>query len=236
MSTTRYADLRHQIFLANLALVESGLVHGTFGNASGVDREAGVFVIKPSGVPYDKLLPDSMVPISLETGKVLEGDLRPSADAPTHLELYRGFPACGGIAHTHSEMATAFAQARLAVRCMGTTHADHFRGDVPVTRSLTQAEVEKDYEVNTGRVIVETFAKGGRSPEEIPAVLVASHGPFTWGKDPLEAVENARIVELLARMEMAARLLAPDADPPAAFLIDKHYFRKHGAGAYYGQP
>ena len=226
--------LRESVYRANKELAGSGLVHGTFGNVSGVDREAGVFVIKPSGVPYEEQTPDHMVPISLETGKVLDGPFRPSSDTPTHLELYRAF-SCGGIVHTHSEAASAFAQARLPIRCMGTTHADHFRGDVPVTRPLTQAEVEGEYERNTGLVIVECFRDGAISPEEIPAVLVAQHGPFTWGADPFAAVEHARVLEYVARMEERVRLLAPDASRPEAFLIDRHFLRKHGRGAYYGQ-
>lgn len=228
------AELRERVYRANRELAGSGLVVGTFGNVSELDRAAGLFAIKPSGVPYDELTPGHMVPVSLETGKVVDSDLRPSSDTPTHLELYRAF-ACGGIVHTHSEVATSFAQARLPVRCMGTTHADHFRGDVPVTRPLTRAEVDGEYERNTGLVIVECFKAGGLSPEEIPAVLVANHGPFTWGQDALEAVEHARVLEYLARMEERVRLLAPGVAPPDAFLVDRHYRRKHGKGSYYGQ-
>lgn len=228
-------ELREAVYRANVELVERGLVFGTFGNVSGVDRETGVVVIKPSGLPYRQMSPDTMVPVSLATGAVLEGELRPSSDTPTHLELYRAFP-CGGIAHTHSESATAFAQARSPVRCMGTTQADYFRGDVPVTRPLTRAEVEGEYERNTGLVIVETFRTLGLSPAEIPAVLVASHGPFTWGVDPHGAVEHAAVLEYLASIEVRMRLLAPNVPPPDAALIDKHYLRKHGPGAYYGQP
>jgi len=227
-------ELRETVYRANRELAGSGLVHGTFGNVSGVDRAAGLFVIKPSGVPYEEQTPDHMVPVSLETGEVVEGRLRPSSDTPTHLELYRAFP-CGGIVHTHSEAASAFAQARLPIRCMGTTHADHFRGDVPVTRPLTREEVEGEYERNTGLVIVECFREGGISPEEVPAVLVAQHGPFTWGADAFEAVEHARILEYVARIETRVRLLAPDALRPGAFLVDRHFLRKHGRGAYYGQ-
>jgi L-ribulose-5-phosphate 4-epimerase len=226
--------LRESVYRANMDLASSGLVTGTFGNVSGVDREAGLMLIKPSGVPYDQLSPAHMVPVSLESGKVVGGDLRPSSDTPTHLELYRAFP-CGGIVHTHSEHATTLAQARLPLRCMGTTHADHFRGDVPVTRPLTEDEVEGDYEGNTGLVIVETFNEAGLNPEEVAAVLVASHGPFTWGRDAHDAVDNARILEYLARMEIRVRLVAADARRPDPFLIDKHYLRKHGKSAYYGQ-
>ena len=235
MSPAAAASLRETVWRANLELVESGLVTGTFGNVSGVDREAGLFVIKPSGVPYDGLRPDHMVPVSLATGEVLDGGLRPSSDTPTHLELYRAF-ACGGIAHTHSEFATALAQARLPVRCMGTTHADHFRGDVPVTRDLTRDEVGGEYERETGLVIIETFEAAGIDPEEVSAVLVASHGPFTWGVDPHAAVEASRVLELLARLECTVRAIAPDAVRPAGYLVDRHYLRKHGRGSYYGQP
>jgi L-ribulose-5-phosphate 4-epimerase len=229
------SGLRREVLRANRLLVESGLVLGTFGNVSGVDRDAGLFVIKPSGVPYDRLTAGAMVPVSLETGEVLEGKFRPSSDTPTHLELYRAFP-CGGIAHVHSEAATALAQVRAPVRCLGTTHADHFRGDVPVTRALTEAEVAGAYERNTGVAIVETFAALGLVPMEVPGVLVANHGPFTWGEDAAAAVERARVLELLARMEITARLLAPDAPRPDPFLVDRHFFRKHGKDAYYGQP
>ena len=228
------AKLRESVYRANKELAGSGLVHGTFGNVSGVDREAGVFVIKPSGVPYEEQTPDHMVPVSLETGEVVDSRYRPSSDTPTHLELYRAFP-CGGIVHTHSEGASAFAQARLPIRCMGTTHADHFRGDVPVTRPLTREEVEGEYERNTGLVIIECFRQGGLSAEDVPAVLVAQHGPFTWGRDPFEAVEHARVLEYVARMETRVRLLAPEAARPEAFLVDRHFLRKHGGAAYYGQ-
>jgi L-ribulose-5-phosphate 4-epimerase len=228
------AELREKVYRANRELAGSGLVQGTFGNVSGVDREAGLFVIKPSGVPYEEQTPDHMVPVSLETGEVVDGRFRPSSDTPTHLELYRAF-RCGGIVHTHSEAASAFAQARLPIRCMGTTHADHFRGDVPVTRPLTREEVEGEYERNTGLVIVECFRQGGISAEEVPAVLVAQHGPFTWGADAFEAVAHARILEYVARMETRVRLLAPDAPRPEPFLVDRHFLRKHGRGAYYGQ-
>jgi L-ribulose-5-phosphate 4-epimerase len=227
--------LRETVLAANRALVESGLVMETFGNVSGVDREVGLLVIKPSGVPYDRLTPRDMVSVSLETGRVLEGDLRPSSDTPTHLELYRAF-ACGGVAHTHSPYATAFAQARRPVACMGTTHADYFHGDVPVTRALTREEVEGDYERHTGQAIVETFRTLRLSADEVPGVLVANHGPFTWGADPFAAVEHARVLEYLARIESTRIALAPDAPRPAEYLVDKHYRRKHGADAYYGQP
>jgi L-ribulose-5-phosphate 4-epimerase len=227
-------QLRETVCRANLELANTGLVMGTFGNLSAVDRAAGVFAIKPSGVPYTELTPDRIVIVSLETGAVVDGTLRPSSDTPTHLELYRAF-SCGAIVHTHSEYATMFAQTRTPIRCMGTTHADHFRGDIPVTRALKQAEVETDYETNTGLVIVETFRKRKVSADEVPAVLVANHAPFTWGRDASHAIENAQVLEFVARMEWRGRLLAADAPRPDEFLVDKHYLRKHGKSAYYGQ-
>jgi L-ribulose-5-phosphate 4-epimerase len=227
-------QLREVVCRANQALAGTGLVLGTFGNVSGADLEAGVFVIKPSGVSYEELTATHMVPVSLETGEALESTYRPSSDTPTHLELYRAF-RCGGIVHTHSESATILAQARMPLRCMGTTHADYFRGDVPVTRPMRSDEVTNDYERNTGSVIVETFRAAGVSPDEVTAVLVANHGPFVWGPDPFEAIERARVLEFLARLEIVARTVAPDAPRPDAHLVDKHYFRKHGQTAYYGQ-
>lgn len=231
---TRIAELCELVCHANVRLANSGLVTGTFGNLSAVDRADGVFAIKPSGVPYDELTPDHIVVISIESGDVIGGHLRPSSDTPTHLELYRTF-ACGAIVHTHSEFATMFAQARQSIRCMGTTHADYFRGDVPVTRPLTALEVEHDYERNTGRVIVETFNAGGLSPAEIPGVLVANHAPFVWGSDPDHAIELAQILELVARMEWRARVISTEALRPDQFLVDKHYWRKHGPNKSYGQ-
>jgi L-ribulose-5-phosphate 4-epimerase len=228
--------LREEVCRANLELARSGLVMGTFGNVSGVDRPAGLMAIKPSGVPYDDLKPEHIVAVSLSTGEVVGSDLRPSSDTPTHLELYRAFPSCGGIVHTHSESATALAQAGLPVRCLGTTHADHFRGDVPVTRGLSRKEVASDFERNTGLVIVETFRRKRLSPEEVAAVLVRHHGPFVWGRDAAAAVENARVLEYVARMEILVRATgARGVKRPARFLVDKHYLRKHGRGAYYGQ-
>jgi L-ribulose-5-phosphate 4-epimerase len=228
-------DLRERVYEANVALASTGLVLGTFGNVSGVDRDAGLMVIKPSGVAYDQLSAEHMVPIALDTGTPVDSTLRPSSDTATHLALYRAF-SCGGIVHTHSESATTLAQARLPVRCMGTTHADYFRGDVPVTRPMTAEEIATAYELNTGLVIIETFRAAGLSDTDMQAVLVANHGPFVWGADPLTAVEHARVLEFLARMDVTARLIAPDAPSPSRELIDKHYLRKHGSGAYYGQP
>ena len=227
-------NIRELTCRANLELAQSGLVLGTFGNLSIVDRAAGVFAIKPSGVRYSDLTPDKIVLVSLESGAAVDSTLRPSSDTPTHLALYRAFN-CGAIVHTHSEYATMFAQARTPIGCMGTTHADYFRGDIPVTRAMTQAEVDADYEANTGAVIVEAFRVANLSPEEIPAVLVANHAPFTWGPDAAKAIENARVLEFVAQMDWRARVMAPDAPRPDQFLIDKHYFRKHGDRAYYGQ-
>jgi len=226
--------LRDRVYRANMALADTGLVLGTFGNVSGADLDAGVFAIKPSGVAYDALTPADIVLVSIDTGLVVDSQLRPSSDTPTHLELYRAF-RCGGVVHTHSELATAFAQARTPVRCLGTTHADFFRGDVPVTRPMTEAEVASDYERNTGLVIVETFRTLDLSPVEVPAALVANHGPFVWSDDPMHAVEVARVLEFLARVNLSARMLNPAEPAPDRFLIDKHYLRKHGAQAYYGQ-
>jgi len=229
------ADLRETVYKANRRLGATGLVMGTFGNVSAIDRKAGILAIKPSGVPYERLSAEHMVPVSLKTGEVLEGALRPSSDTPTHLELYRAFSSIGGIVHTHSEYATVFAQARQVIRCMGTTHADYFRGDVPVTRPMTDDEVERDYEKNTGLVIVEAFAGKDLSPDDMSAVLVANHGPFTWGKDAFKAIEHAEVLEYIARIEWRVRALNPDAPRPTACLVDKHHSRKHGPSAYYGQ-
>lgn len=230
------AALRERVYRANLNLVARGLVMETFGNVSGVDRAAGLFVIKASGVPYDQLSPEHMVPVSLATGLPLESTFRPSSDTATHHELYRAFPECGGVAHTHSEFATAFAQARTPIHCMGTTHADYFHGDIPVTRPMTPEEVATDYERHTGLVIVETFATLGLSGADVTAALVANHGPFAWGQDADAAVERATVLEFLARMAATQRAIAPDAPRPADHLIEKHFSRKHGKNAYYGQP
>jgi L-ribulose-5-phosphate 4-epimerase len=226
-------SLRERVYRANLELAATGLVMGTFGNLSIVDRAAGVLVIKPSGVPYDVLTPDHMVSVSLETGEPVDAHYRPSSDTPTHLELYRAFP-CEAVVHTHSEYATALAQARRPVRCLGTTHADYFLGDVPVTRALREEEVTTDYERNTGLVIVETF-QGACDPTEVQAVLVANHAPFTWGTSAAAAIEHARVLEFLARLECRILAMGEDCARPDAFLIDKHYRRKHGPSKYYGQ-
>lgn len=229
------AALRERAYQANMELAASGLVMGTFGNLSVVDRDAELLVIKPSGVPYDRLGPEQMVPVSLADGQPVDSTLRPSSDTPTHLVLYRAFPLCGAVIHTHSEHATMLAQARVPIRCLGTTHADYFRGEIPVTRPMRREEVEMNYEENTGHVIVETFRAQKIAPDEVPAVLVANHGPFAWGSDAAHAIENARVLEYLARLEWRIRAIAPGAELLAQYLIDKHYLRKHGKHAYYGQ-
>jgi L-ribulose-5-phosphate 4-epimerase len=226
-------QLKKLVYQANMALNESGLVLFTFGNVSGVDRERQLMVIKPSGVPYDSLTPENMVCVSLETGRAVDSDWHPSSDTDTHLEIYRAFGSSGGIVHTHSEFATSCAQARVAIRCMGTTQADYFCGDIPVTRELSLEETSEKYEKNTGLVIVETFS--GLNPAEIPAVLVANHGPFVWGPNPSDAVHTAIIVEFLAKMEIHTKALNPEASRPPQYLVEKHYRRKHGENAYYGQ-
>jgi len=226
--------LRERVFRANLALADTNLVLETFGNVSGADHDAGLVAIKPSGVPYQKLKPSDIVLVSIETGEVVDSALRPSSDTPAHLELYRAF-RCGAVVHTHSKLATAFAQAQTPLRCLGTTHADYFRGDVPVTRPMTETEVATDYERNTGLVIVETFHALRLSPADVRAVLVANHGPFVWSYDPMHAVEVARVLEYLAEVNLAARIVNPAEPAPGGFLIEKHYARKHGAQAYYGQ-
>ena len=228
-------ELQEAAFVANRALAGTGLVFGTFGNVSVADQRLGELAIKPSGVPYEQLTPDTMVVVSLETAAAIDSSLRPSSDTPTHLELYRAFSSIGGVVHTHSEYATAFAQARQPIRCMGTTHADYFCVDVPVTRPMTREEVESEYERNTGVVIVETIRACGRGAGSIGAILVASHGPFTWGRDASAAIERAAVLEYLARVEWRARTLAPGSPRPDPFLVDKHFRRKHGPAAYYGQ-
>jgi L-ribulose-5-phosphate 4-epimerase len=229
------ADLRERVYGAHRAIADAGLVVLTFGNASAVDRAAGVMAIKPSGVEYEKLRPEAMVLVELESGMVAEGDYRPSSDTPTHLVLYRSFESLGGIVHTHSPFATAWAQASREIPCLGTTHADHFRGAVPVTRGLSREEVESEYEEQTGNAIVETFRQLGLDPSEMPAALVASHGPFAWGADVERAVENAIALEAVAATSLWATLLRPATPPIGAHLLDRHFLRKHGPAAYYGQ-
>jgi L-ribulose-5-phosphate 4-epimerase len=230
------AELREHVLEANLALVRAGLVVLTFGNVSGIDRDAGVVAIKPSGVPYEELRAESIVVVDLASGGIVAGDHRPSSDTPTHLVLYRRFEHVGGIAHSHSPRATAWAQARRDLPCFGTTHADHFHGAVPVTRALTRDEIDGDYETCTGDVIAETFDQRRLDPIQTPAALVASHGPFTWGTSPAAAVENAIALELVAAMALDTLVLEAEAVVLGDDLIDRHFSRKHGPGAYYGQP
>lgn len=223
--------LKLKVFKANLDIVEHGLVKFTWGNVSGIDREQGLVVIKPSGISYEALRPEDLVVVDME-GKVVEGDLKPSSDTPTHLVLYNHFKNIGGIVHTHSEWATSWAQSRRPIPAYGTTHADYFYGEVPCTRPLTEAEVEEDYEANTGKVIVETFS--GKDPGSVPGVVVNQHGPFAWGDDPDNAVHNAVILEEIAKMAFRNELLG-NKKSMDSFLLDKHFLRKHGKDAYYGQ-
>lgn len=224
--------LREEVLDANLELVRRGLVLYTFGNASGISREDGLVVIKPSGVPYENMKPDHLVITNLE-GSMVEGSLRPSSDLPTHLILYKAFPEVGGIAHTHSEYATAWAQARKPIPCLGTTHADYFHGSVPVTNTLGKEEIESDYEANTGHAIVRVLAQ--LNPMSVPAILVANHGPFTWGRDAKTAAHSAVILESIARTAYFTLGIDPGAPAISPDLHDKHYLRKHGRNSYYGQ-
>jgi L-ribulose-5-phosphate 4-epimerase len=230
-----YDALKESVFKANLDIVKDGLVLLTWGNASGVDRKEDVMAIKPSGVDYDILDPRDIVVVSLSTGEVVDGGLRPSSDTPTHLELYNAFPVIGGIVHTHSRDAVAWAQAEQSIPCLGTTHADHFYGPIPVTRRLSEKEIRDQYEYHTGAVIVECFAEKGIHPGEVPGVLVAGHGPFAWGRTPEAAVENAIVLEHVAGMALSTLQLNPDARPIDQELLDRHYLRKHGESKYYGQ-
>ncbi|MCM1135105.1 MAG: L-ribulose-5-phosphate 4-epimerase [Clostridium sp.] len=227
-------ELKKQVYEANMKLPYYGLVTFTWGNVSGLDKEKGLFVIKPSGVAYEKLTPESMVVMDLEGNKI-EGDLNPSSDTPTHLELYKAFPEIGGIVHTHSSYATSWAQAGRSIPCYGTTHADYIYGEVPCLRCLTKEEIEAAYEENTGHLIVEEFARMGKEPMAVPAALCKNHGPFAWGKDAMDAVHNAVVLEEVAKMAYRTELINPKVAPAPAELQDKHYFRKHGANAYYGQ-
>ena len=225
-------SLREEVLDANLELVRRGLVLYTFGNASGISRQHGLVAIKPSGVPYDKLAPEHIVITKLD-GEIVEGDLRPSSDLATHLEIYNHFPDVGGVAHTHSEFATSWAQGQRPIPCLGTTHADYFHGEIPVTNCLTPDEIAEDYEKNTGIVICRRFQN--LDPNSVPAVLVAGHGPFCWGPTATAAAHNAVILESIARMAYYTVTLAGDVQPIASELHDKHFFRKHGHGSYYGQ-
>lgn len=225
-------ELKQLVYEANMELPRRGLVTYTWGNVSGIDREVGLVVIKPSGVSYEALTPQDMVVVDLE-GNVVEGHLRPSSDTLTHTELYKAFPEIGGVVHTHSPWATAWAQTGKGIPCYGTTHADYFYGEIPCARSLTPEETEQNYEKNTGKVIVETFSN--RSSVYVPGVLCANHGPFTWGKDPAEAVHNAVVMEEVAKMAAWTQILSSGSGTAPQHIQDKHFYRKHGANAYYGQ-
>ena len=227
-------ELKKQVYEANMELPKHGLVTFTWGNVSGIDREKGLFVIKPSGVAYEKLTQEDMVVMDLEGNRV-EGCLKPSSDTPTHLELYKAFPEVGGIVHTHSSYATSWAQAGRSIPCYGTTHADYIYGEVPCVRCLTEEEIEEAYEENTGHLIVNEFARMKKDPRAVPAVLCKNHGPFAWGKDAMDAVHNAVVLEEVAKMAYRTEIINSDAPPAPGVLQDKHYFRKHGANAYYGQ-
>jgi L-ribulose-5-phosphate 4-epimerase len=227
------SDLRQQVYQANMELVRSGLVVFTFGNASGFDRQSGLVVIKPSGVPYDQLTPEDLVVTRLD-GNISEGKLRPSSDLPTHLALYRAFPGINGIVHTHSRYATAWAQAGREIPCFGTTHADYFRGAIPLTPTMQACDVELEYERNTAEVIIRRFEK--LDPLATPAVLVAGHAPFCWGPSPAAAVHTAQVVEELAHLAFLTVTIRTDTEEISTHLRDKHFLRKHGPGAYYGQP
>jgi len=227
-----HKELKKAVCRANLELQKQQLVICSWGNVSGIDRSAGVVVIKPSGVLYDELTPDKMVVLDLE-GKIIEGALNPSTDTPTHLELYRNFEAIGGICHTHPPNATIWAQACKEIPCFGTTHADYFYGPIPLTDVMTEEQIKDDYELNTGKVIVERLA--GMDPMQMPAILVANHGPFTWGADPAAAVEATVVLEQIAAMALGTITINPDQGPISSALLNKHYLRKHGKNAYYGQ-
>ena len=227
-------QLKQQVLEANLLLPKHGLITFTWGNVSGIDREKGLVVIKPSGVEYDDMCADDMVVVDLE-GNVVEGHYKPSSDTPTHLALYKAFPTLGGVVHTHSRWATSFAQAGRGVPAMGTTQGAYFYGEIPCTRKMTPEEIAGQYELETGNVIIETFKQRNIDPAQVPAVLVHSHGPFTWGTDPFNAVHNAVVLEEVAFMDFHAMALTPNLPPMQQELLDKHYLRKHGPGAYYGQ-
>ena len=227
-------QLKQQVYEANMELPKRGLVTYTWGNVSGIDRASGLFVIKPSGVEYDELRPEDLVVMDLNGNKV-EGDLNPSSDTRTHLELYKAFPDIGGVVHTHSPHAVAWAQAGRDIQAFGTTHADYFYGPIPCARALTQEEIDEDYEKNTGKVIIEEFTKRGIQPMHVPAVICTSHGPFTWGKDAAQAVYHAVVLEEVAKMAIYTIQIDPNAAPAPQRIQDKHFLRKHGPNAYYGQ-
>ncbi len=230
-----YDKLKKRVYEANMLLPKHGLVTFTWGNASEIDRKAGVVAIKPSGVEYDKLKPEHIVVLDLDSGDIVDGKLNPSSDTPTHLELYKRFPNIGGVVHTHSTHGTAWAQAGRDLPAYGTTHADYFYGPIPCTRPLAKFEVEEAYELNTGRVIAETFENKGIDPDAIPGVLVSNHAPFSWGTDAKNAVHNAVVIEEVAKMAFMCEIINPEIPVMPSYVLDKHYNRKHGKNAYYGQ-
>ncbi|SDA27630.1 L-ribulose-5-phosphate 4-epimerase [Ruminococcus sp. YE71] len=227
-------QLKQEVFEANIELMRRKVVIYTWGNVSGIDREKGLMVIKPSGIDYDRMSARDMVVIDIRTGEKVDGKWRPSSDTATHIELYRKYPQIGGITHTHSVNAVAFAQAGRDIPALGTTHADYFYGPIPCTRSLTKEEVEKGYEKNTGKVIIETLEERGIEPLAVPGIVVRNHGPFTWGRDAAASVYHAVVMDTVAEMTMKTLLLNPSAEMPQ-YILDKHYYRKHGKNAYYGQ-
>lgn len=227
-------QLKEEVFDANLELVKQGLVIYTWGNVSGYDPDTTYLVIKPSGVDYDTMKVSDMVVVDLE-GNVVEGDMRPSSDTPTHIELYKAYPHLRGVVHTHSEWATSFAQAQTPIEVFGTTHCDYFYGPIPCTRELTDQEIATDYEINTGKVIIETLTEQGINASDIPGIIIGHHGPFTWGTSPSNAVHNAKVMEEVAKMAYYTKAINPNAKPVPQTLLDKHYLRKHGKNAYYGQ-
>lgn len=234
MSSQVIQQLKEAVFKANLELVEQGLVIYTWGNVSGIDRKSGLVVIKPSGVDYDRMTVEDMVVVDLQ-GNVVEGNLKPSSDTPTHLELYREFSDIGGVVHTHSEWATSWAQAGVNIPCYGTTHADYFYGEILCTRSLSDEEIRVDYELNTGKVMVETLRASEKAPLELPGMIITNHGPFSWGESADKAVHNAKVMEEVAKMAYRTEKINPRVMPAKQTLVDKHYLRKHGKNAYYGQ-
>ena len=228
-------ELKNRVYEANMLLPKYGLVTFTWGNVSGIDRDKGLVVIKPSGVEYDEMKPEDMVVVDLNSGETVEGSLKPSSDTPTHLELYRSFKDIGGVVHTHSSYGTSWAQAGRDITAYGTTHADYFYGDIPCTRALTNREIEDNYELSTGKVIVETFEQSGKDPNSVPGVVVFNHAPFTWGTDPANAVHNAVVLEEVAKMAYRCEIINPNVSRMSTYILDKHYYRKHGENAYYGQ-
>jgi len=230
----RILELKEEVYKANIELVKQGLVIYTWGNVSAIDRETNLIVIKPSGVDYDTMKPEDMVVLDFE-GNIVEGKYKPSSDTPTHLALYKAYDTIGSVVHTHSEWATSWAQAGIDIPCYGTTHADYFFGKILCTRALTKEEIDVDYELNTGKVMIETMAKNSKSPDELPGMIISNHGPFGWGKDAVEAVHNMKVMEEIAKMAYYTEQINRRIEPISQVLLDKHYLRKHGKNAYYGQ-